>query len=445
VHDAHVNDRVFASAYRAIRSPLSVRAASETVLVIPVVVAGTFVWLYAISYPLTDEWMLFRNAMVAHSLGWSDPVSTLSAMTWKIYDHPIVLPNLLYLLIAPIFHYDARVFIFITLVCFATMLIVFRTEVGSNAWTALPMAFVLFAPSHYSEFLWGFQFTMTMSITLTVLALAFFNRTTPEESTARFSARLLCALCLIIAGFLSSGEAVLGFPALLVLGLLKRLTVPRCRVVFGVSLLALWAAMSTLGAAGYLRNISILRDIMAILTALGAVLVGTPGGLTTFSFNWTAAIGLAICLVVVFCTLVAWRRGLIGELSLPLALFTFGFLLVAAIAVSRPYLANWHLQAALPAILGAYGAAIVLARHFRSPITLTLQAIITALVGFVAIGYWQGYSKYGPAANANGNKVANYMDSYLTNPNAPKPYPPTGGWDFNSAMARFLRDNGPRR
>jgi hypothetical protein len=445
VRDAHISDRALAPAHTAIRAPLPVRVARETVLLIPVAAAGVFVWLYAISYPLTDEWVLFRNAMIANSAGWSDPVSTLSALTWKIYDHPIVLPNLLYLLIGPVFHFDARACISITLVCFTAMLIVFRTQVASNAWTALPIGFVLFAPSHFSEFVWGFQFTMAMSITLTVLGLAVFNRTTPEESTAKFSARLLCALCLIIAGLLSSGEAVLGLPSLLVLGVLKRLTVPRRRVVVGVSLLALCVATSTLGAGGYLHNISIPRDVMATLTALGAVIVGSLGGLTTFSFNWVAATGLAVCLVILVCALVAWRRGLISELSLPLALFTFGFLLVAAIAVSRPYLGNWHLQAALPAILGAYGAAIVLARHFRSPAMLTLQAITTALVGLVAIGYWQGYSTYGPAGNAYASKVASYMDSYLTDPKAPKPYPPTGGWDFDSAMARFLQDKGPHR
>jgi hypothetical protein len=442
---ARINDRTVAPAYRAIYAPLSVRAVSETVLLIPVVAAGIFVWLYAISYPLTDEWLQLRNAMIAHDMGWSDPLRTLSAMTWKIYEHPIVLPNFVYLLIGPIFHYDSRAFIFITLVCFATMLIVFRTAIASSAWAALPAAFVLFAPSHYMEFMWGFQFAMAMSIALTVLGLAVFNRTTPEESTAMFSVRLSCALCLIIAGLLSSGEAAFGFPALLILGLLKRLSVPRCRLVIGISLVAFFVAIASMGASADFRNMPILRDIMVIPTALGAVLVGSPVGLTAFPFNWTAAIGLAICVVVVISTVVAWRRGLLGELALPLALFTFGFLVIAAIAVSRPYLGNWHLQAALPAILGAYGTAIVLARHFASPVTLTLKAVMTALVSLVAIGYWYGYTKYGPEYNAYANKVSNYMHDYLDHPDAPKPYPATGGWDFNSAMASFLRNNGPPR
>jgi hypothetical protein len=440
-----LSDRIFVPANRAIHSPLSARLPSETILVIPMAAAGIFVWLHAISYPLTDEWLLLRNAMTAHDMGWSDPLRTLSAMTWKIYEHPIVLPNFVYLLIGPIFHYDSRAFIFITLVCFATMLIVFRTAIASSAWAALPAALVLFAPSHYMEFMWGFQFAMAMSIALTVLGLAIFNRTTPEESTAMFSVRLSCALCLIIAGLFSSGEAAFGFPALLVLGLLKRLSVPRCRTVIGISLLAFVVAIASMGASANLRSIPILRDIMVIPTALGAVLVGSPVGLTAFPFNWTAAIGLAICVIVVLCTVVAWRRGLLAELALPLALFTFGFLVIAAIAVSRPYLGNWHLQAALPAILGAYGAAIVLARHVASPVTLTLKAVTTALVGLVAIGYWYGHTKYGPEYNAYANKVANYARNYLDHPDAPKPYPPTGGWDFNSAMASFWRNNGPPR
>jgi hypothetical protein len=356
----------------------------------------------------------------------------------------VVLPNLIYLVVGPIFHYDSRALIFMTLICFTTMLIVFRTEIATNAWITLPVAFVLLAPSHYMEFMWGFQFTMAMSITLTVLGLAVFNRTAVEESTAMFSVRLSCALCLIIAGLLSSGEAAFGFPALLVLGLLKRLPVPRRRIVIGVSLLGFFVAMASMGAAVDLRNIPIIRDIMVVPTALGAVLVGSPVGLTTFPFNWTAAIGLAICIVVVITTIVAWRRGLLSELALPLALFTFGLLIVAAIAVSRPYLGNWHLQAALPAIIGAYGAVIVLARHFASPVTLTLQAVTTALVALAVIGYWQGYSKYGREYNAYANKVSNYMHGYLADPNAPKPYPHTGGWDFDAAMASFLANYGPQ-
>jgi hypothetical protein len=442
---ARINDRTFAPAYRTIYAALSVRAATEMVLLIPVVAAGIFVWLYAISYPLTDEWLLLRNAMIAHDMGWSDPLRTISAMTWQLYVHPLVLPNLIYLLLGPVFDYDARVFIFITLVCFATMLVVFRTEIASNAWAALPVAFVLFAPSHYMEFMWGFQFAMATSIALAVLGLAVFNRTTPEESAAKFSARLAGALCLIIAGLMSSGEAIFGFPALLVLGLFKRLSVSRRCFAIGISLPVFYTATALVGASADLRNIQVLRDIMAILTALGAVLVGSPVGLTAFPFNCTAAIGLAICVVVVITTVIAWRRGLLSELAMPVALFTFGFLVVAGIVISRPFLGNWHLQAALPAILGAYGAAIVLARHLISPIALALQALMTALVALVAIGYWYGYTKYGPDYNAYANKVSNYMHDYLDHPDAPKPYPPTGGWDFDSAMASFLRNNGPQR
>jgi hypothetical protein len=349
---ARINGRIFAPACRAIYAPLSIRAGSETVLLIPVVTAGIFVWLHTISYPLTDEWLLLRNAMVAHDMGWLDPVRTLSGMTWKIYEHPIVGPNLLYLAIGPIFHYDSRVFIFITLVCFATILIVFRTAIASNAWGALPAAFVLFAPSHYMEFMWGFQFVMAMSIVLPVLGLAVFNRTTPQESTGVFSARLSCALSLIIGGSLSSAVGAFCVPALLVLALFKRLSIVRRSIVVSISLLGIGVPMMVLlltEPSGHFRNPQILRDIMAVLTALGAVLVGSPVGLTTFSFNWTSAIGLSICVVVVICTLVAWRRGLLDELALPLALFTFGFLSIAAIAVFRPYIGNWHLQAAMPA------------------------------------------------------------------------------------------------
>jgi hypothetical protein len=63
-----------------------------------------------------------------------------------------------------------------------------------------------------------------------------------------------------------------------------------------------------------------------------------------------------------------------------------------------------------------------------SPTTLILQAITTALIGLVAIGYWQGYSKYGPEFNAYANQVSNYMHDYLDHPDAPsRTRPPVAG------------------
>jgi general stress protein CsbA len=439
-----MNNGVFAPAYRVICSSRIIDAARELILVIPILAAGIFVWRYAISYPLTDEWLLLRNAMIAHDMGWSDPVSTFSAMTWGIYNHPLVLPNILYLMIAPVFHYDARALIFITLVCFASMLIVFRSEIASNAWTALPAALVLFAPSHYMEYMWGFQFAMAMSVALPVLGLAVFNRSSPEESATIFSTRLVCALSLIMAGVLCQAVGALGFPALLVLALFMRLSSSRRHVVIGISLLAFAVTIESLPSTDALQMVPQLDDIMVVLTALGAVLVGSPVGLTTFPFDWTAALGLSICAVVVLCTLLAWRRHLMSEVAFPLALFVFGLLAITTVALSRPYLGNWHLQVALPAILGAYGTAIILARHLVSPGAFILQAIMTGLVAMLAIGYWQGYSRFGPEYNAYANSVADYMRAYLADPDATKPYPPTGGWDFDSAMARFLRDNGPQ-
>lgn len=162
---------------------------------------------------------------------------------------------------------------------------------------------------------------MAMSIVLPVLGLALFNRTTPQESTGVFSARLSCALGLIIGGFLSSAVGAFGVPALLVLALFKRLSIVRCGIVVSITSLGFGVPMMALlltEPSGHFRNAQILRDIMTVLTALGAVLVGSPVGLTTFSFNWTAAMGLSICVVVVICMLAAWRRGLTGELALPL-------------------------------------------------------------------------------------------------------------------------------
>ncbi|MBW0017776.1 MAG: hypothetical protein JO236_09570 [Mycobacterium sp.] len=434
-----------ASEERPDHPPLHVRVAGEAVLVIPVLVAVAFVWRVAVSYPLTDEWLLFRNAMIAHDMGWHHPISTLAAMTWKVYEHPIILTNIFYLLVAPLFHYDSRALICVSLVCFATVLAVFRTQIAPNAWTALPAACVLFAPSHYMDFGWGMDFIGTSSITLTILGLTVFSRTVPEEPSTTYVRRLSCAICLIVVGLLCSGQSALGFPALLVVGLVKRLSTRRRRALIVITLLGSWAALAAIGALVDSHKVSIVRSIIVVLTAFGGTIVGTPPGMTSFPFGWTATLGLAICISVIVCVWVAWRRGILSALALPLGLFTFGSLLTAAVAAGRPYLGNWHLMAALPATLGAYGAVLVLARHARSPSTLALQAVMTALLGLVVIGYWVGFTVYGPLGAANNKRIAAYMDGYLDNPNASKPYVGTGGWDFDSAMARFLKSNGPHR
>lgn len=429
----------------AVLSRVHLQSLSEVTLAVPIVLVGIFTWHFAVPDPLTDEWLFFRNGMIAHDMGWSDPIHTLSAMTWRIYEHPVIIPNLIYLAVAPIFHYDARAFISITIICFAGILAVFRMKIAPNTWAALPAAFVLFAPTHYMEFLWGVQFAMAMSITATVAGLALFHSVKPEESTSAFAKKLLASLGLIIAGLLSSGEAVLGFPALAVLALLMPLPANRRRVVLGISVIALGVALALIGAPVNLSTINIPSSLMVVLTGLGCVLIGSNVGVFSFGFSWAAVIGLGVCLVVGVCVLVAWRQRRMREIAFPLALFAYGVLLLAAISVARPYLGNWHLQAALPAILGAYGLTLTLAKGSGSRMVLLAKIAGIALISVAAFGFWKGFTWFGPGHNYYAVLVSDYMHNYLVHPDAPKPFPHTAEWDFDPAMAQFLKNNGPHR
>ncbi len=112
-------------------------------------------------------------AVDLHKHGWS--LHALRSIQFQLDQHLMIAPYLIYFPVEELFHFDTRALIAVTLICFAVQLAVFRAQLVKDDLAAVPIALLLFSPSHYMEFHWGFQFVLTMSVTFPIVALAVLN------------------------------------------------------------------------------------------------------------------------------------------------------------------------------------------------------------------------------------------------------------------------------
>ncbi|WP_029354457.1 hypothetical protein [Bosea sp. 117] len=404
----------------------------DAVLVAPAVVAAIFVYLYALPNPTSDEWLLLRNAMILQR---SDSLSgALGAMSFRIYDHPILVPALVYLPVAEVFNYDSRATIALTLLALFAVLVVFRLTITRSTASAFPVAVVLFSPAVYVPLLWGFQFTLGFSVAFAVMGLAVLH--SARGLALRQWVRLSGGFALIGLGIGSSAGAAFALPAAAVMFLASDRLPRRERLLLAVISLALFVVAVAAFSGGAGRILDPIRTAFYVLDALGTAIVSAPIAIYEFGVNPRSLLGALIAVPALVAAGMAARNGQLASVALPLALFLFGIGAVAAIAMSREYLANWHLQYALPAICGAYGVAYALPKRRRAEM-LPLAVIVGAFV-MAVYGYGTAFTRHRADYQRYSGAVALYMKSYLAAPDMMKPYPPTGGWDFDAEMARFL-------
>ena len=181
-----------------------------------------------------------------------------------------------------------------------------------------------------------------------------------------------------------------------------------------------------------------LRNVLFILTALGSAILGMPDAFTQFGVNARSATGAAVCFILVAAIITAARHRVMPSIALPAGIFTFGLCSIAAIAVARQYLGNWHLVYAIPAVTASYAAAYTVFREVRSlaAAQLSISAATILLLGLIA--YYNGFVQYGPQYNAYIHSIEQYARTYLANPTQAKPFPGTGGWDLDADMVWFL-------
>src|ERR1700675_2377802 len=138
-------------------------ALPHLLLLVPLLAAILFVRRYSIAFPLTDEWLFVRGAISLQSV---DPFTsngladTLSRIPMRLSEHWVVVPFLVYYPIASWTHFDSRWFMYITVAVFALEALLYRRYLVTSSLGALPIVLLLFSPSHYMEFMWGWQLTL---------------------------------------------------------------------------------------------------------------------------------------------------------------------------------------------------------------------------------------------------------------------------------------------
>jgi hypothetical protein len=179
-----------------------------------------------------------------------------------------------------------------------------------------------------------------------------------------------------------------------------------------------------------------------VLTSFGATLWGSPVGLREFGLDWRSGAGAAIVLCTAMVALRAAIARRLGRVALPLGLALMGYCCMASVAMSRPYLGNWHVQYALPAVCGAYAAAFVLWRSDRSVFSAVPFFGLLALLTSCLYGYYQGFTFYGPDFNRYIRSIESYSLRNLVEPGLPQPYPVPDEGDLDARTFLFLAAHG---
>jgi hypothetical protein len=402
-------------------------------LLAPPVAAVVYVAMFATATPLTDEWIMLGAAVDLHKHGWS--LHALRSIQIQHQQHLLIVPYLIYFPLEELFRFDTRALVAVTLVCFAVQLAVFRFQLVKDDLAAFPIALLLFSPSHYMEFHWGFQFVLTLSVTFPVVALAVLDHI-GDDLTGVSIRHYVIGTVLLVFGALSSAPGYFGFLSAVVLIALKTLP-SRTKIVLCLSWVLI-AAVIYFGIASRWHSAHILSvtEIFYVLTAFGCVIWGSPVGTFKFGIDRDSLTGLA--LMIAFIAVLARIRPRFSLLALPIALISLGLGAIAAVGVSRPYLGNWHLQLVLPAVCGIYSAAYIVWRRERSRFNTILFCGVVLLLLLNLDGSYLGFTEFGPSYRNYVSKIEDYILSYT--PSLEKPFPHPGDRDIDAEMIEFLRE-----
>src|SRR4029453_3940359 len=222
-HDTGLNSPLLSIAKKPLRR--LTHWLPTAVLALPILTALLFVGLYNTGMPLTDEWTFTKSVMALENIDmqgtdWLGEV--LKIAPWSFSDHWVAVPFLIYWLLAGLTHFNSTIFVVITLATFTAQLAIYRRYIVPSTAAVLPIALVLFSPAHYMELLWGFQFTLALSIILSMTGLLILDRVHPDDSAFVRFAKLTSALTLFMLGTLSSSGGFFGLPVAAVVLWLKQ-------------------------------------------------------------------------------------------------------------------------------------------------------------------------------------------------------------------------------
>lgn len=413
----------------------------DLLLLLPLIAAVVFVQIFASSLPLTDEWNYTHAISRLHEVdfstlaGWTDALRVYPA-TFR--EHVVAFPFLLYWPIAEWSNFDSRWIIYLSVAAFAVQAWLFRRNLPPSIWWAMPVSLLLFCPSHYMEFLWGWQITLSFSVVFPLAALTLLDGIADELPESAQTRRLAGALVCLLLGTFSSAGGFFGFVCAAVLLALKRLSWrPKLSCLLVVLGTAGWVYFMVMGGAPQSSRFG-LREVWYVLTAFGATLWGSPVGLGSFGLDARSAGGLAIATCTFAVGVRAYRQRLLPDLALPLCITLFGWLCMIPIAMARPYLGNWHIQYALPAVCGAYATAVALWQRDRAIFSALPLVGLTALLTSCLYGYYAGFAHFGPSYRDYTRAIEQHVVRNLAEPGQPPPYPPQGSRDLDAHLLLFL-------
>ncbi|MEO6709577.1 MAG: hypothetical protein ABIP42_08355, partial [Planctomycetota bacterium] len=245
------------------------------------------------------------------------------------------------------------------------------------------------------------EFTLALSVLFPLAGLSVVDRIEVGDRWRAKYGKLAIGLLLVLLGALSSFGGLFGFvcvPLLLLLGPLERKS--RLALVAPAVVIAalVWIWLYSDAHAGTSVG---MREVWVVLTALGGTIWGTPVGLSEFGFDLRSATGGLILACLMACFVVAVRSRRVTKIALPLSFAAFGLLCLAAIAVGRPYLGNWHLQYALPAVCGSFACTYGMWREqTSSPSRVAPLVLMSAILLASLNGCLRGFTEYGPGYRA---------------------------------------------
>ena len=408
---------------------LPIKTILEAILVLtPVIATVIFIAIFASPFPLTDEWALVLDVMHAERGDWS-------SFLWGINGHPLIVPFFIYWPIAELLRFDGRAQIGVTIVCFALQLLLFQRNSRPTTLEMIPAAILVFGLSHWMEFLWGIQMAFAIGITSAVWGLWMLNQYLMKGAVIR----LMGAMALMIIGSLSYGGGVLSYLSAIPLIIVsfspfsRKLTAAILTIAIGFAIVVLLSHAPSVRIEPY-------RDFLFLLTALGAFIIGSPVGITHFEWGTLSIMGIIVAVVACSGIIYGLRTGF-GEQTFYFAAVILGMTSLAAVSVTRPYLGNWHLQLALPAIYGAYGLWLSAARASPpSPIAKIGFTLCATLLCGVLIADYIGFTSRGPDYCAYIKGIERYALNYETERTSPPPYPaPDARWNLNQNILNFLK------
>lgn len=396
-----------------------------------------FAYLFSTATPLTDEWYFLHSVINLHSLdwhAWADWKRIPEFYAFKPGDHVLALPFAVYLVVSELSHFDQRAEIAITIATLIVQIAVYRSVVSKSAWMTLILSVIVFNPARYMDFIWGYQFTIALSIMFAILGLAALHRLGSSEHA--FWRTVVIGLACMAAAIFSSAAGYFGLVGAAVMVAAMRVEARRklaALIVIGTAFIAFYLPLRP---PSHALITDWQRDVLYVLTALGGVLWSTPVGLFSFPINVRSVTGAVLIVLFVVALWRAWTLDRMREIAFPLGLVAFGLLDIAAIGVNREYLGNWHLQFVAPAVCGIFMCAWVVSQGTR--IRVGLVASIVILVGAI-VGAKDAFLVRGPAYHAYVRSIERYILSFTPNNPQPKPYPDRPAeWDVDQTMIDFL-------